>query len=105
LGQALYEQIIYDETGQLSTGSLLDYCLPTAEMVPPFVTEQMETPSPTNPIGVKGMGEGPTVGAPPAVVNAVVDALAPFGVRHIEMPLTSEKVWRAIQSGRNASKQ
>ena len=103
LGQALYEQIIYDETGQLATGTLMDYCLPTAEMVPPFVNERIETPSPTNPIGVKGMGEGPTVGAPPAVVNAVVDALAPFGVRHIEMPLTSEKVWRAMQSGRNAS--
>ena len=103
LGQALYEQIIYDETGQLSTGTLLDYCLPTAEMVPPFVNETIETPSPTNPIGVKGMGEGPTVGTPPAVVNAVIDALAPFGVRHIEMPLTSEKVWRAIQSGQKAS--
>ena len=98
LGQALYEQIIYDESGQLTTGTLLDYCLPTAEMVPPFVTKTMETPSPTNPIGVKGMGEGPTVGTPPAIVNAVVDALAPFGVRHIEMPLTPEKVWRAVQS-------
>ena len=99
LGQALYEQIIYDESGQLITGTLLDYCLPTAEMIPPFETEGMETPSPTNPLGVKGMGEGPTVGAPPAVVNAVVDALVPFGVRHIEMPLTSEKVWRAIHGG------
>ncbi len=104
LGQALYEQIVYDDTGQLATGTLMDYCLPTAEMVPPFVNETIETPSPTNPLGVKGMGEGPTVGTPPAVVNAVVDALAPFGVRHIEMPLTSEKVWRAIQSGRNASR-
>ena len=96
LGQALYEQIVYDEAGQLLTGSLMDYCLPRAAMVPAFVTAHLETPSPLNPLGVKGMGEGPTVGTPPAIVNAVVDALEPFGVRHIEMPLTPERVWRAI---------
>ena len=96
LGQALYEQIVYDEAGQLMTGSLMDYCLPRAGMVPSFVTAHLETPSPLNPLGVKGMGEGPTVGTPPAIVNAVVDALEPFGVRHIEMPLTPERVWRAI---------
>ena len=100
LGQALYEQIVYDETGQLITGSLMDYSLPTAEMVPTFVTTHLKTPSPMNPLGVKGMGEGPTTGTPPAVVNAVVDALEPFGVRHIEMPLTPERVWRAIEAGR-----
>ena len=100
LGQALYEQIIYDETGQLITGSLMDYSLPTAEMVPPFVTTYLETPSPLNPLGVKGMGEGATTGTPPAIVNAVVDALEPFGVRHIEMPLTPERVWRAIEADR-----
>ena len=76
----------------------MDYALPTAESMPDFVTEQIETPSPLNPLGVKGMGEGPTTGAPPAVVNAVVDALQPFGVRHIEMPLTPERVWRAIEA-------
>ncbi len=96
LGQALYEEIVYDDADQLVSGSFMDYCLPTAEMVPDFVTAQLETPSPFNPLGVKGMGEGPTVGATPAVVNAVVDALAPFGVRHIEMPLTPERVLRAI---------
>jgi len=96
LGQALYEQIVYDEAGQLLTGSLMDYCLPRAGMVPAFVTAHLETPSPLNPLGVKGMGEGSTVGTPPAIVNAVVDALEPFGVRHIEMPLTPERVWRAI---------
>ena len=68
-----------------------------AEMVPPFVTARLETPTSLNPLGVKGMGEGPTVGMTPAVVNAVVDALEPFGVRHIEMPLTPERVRRAIE--------
>ena len=96
LGQALYEQIVYDELGQLVTGSLLDYSMPTAEMIPSFITARLETPSPANPLGVKGMGEGPTVGTPPAIVNAVVDALEPLGVRHIEMPLTPERVRKAI---------
>jgi carbon-monoxide dehydrogenase large subunit len=103
IGPALYEHIIYDEDQQLLTGSLMDYALPTAEGMPQFVTEQIETPSPMNPLGVKGMGEGPTTGAPPAVVNAVVDALQPFGVRHIEMPLTPERVWRAIETARQTS--
>ncbi len=103
LGQALYEQIVYDEAGQLTTGSLMDYSLPTAEMVPSFVTARLETPTPLNPLGVKGMGEGPSVGTPPAIVNAVVDALEPFGVRHIEMPLTPERVWRAIQESGQAT--
>ncbi len=96
IGPALYEHVVYDENQQLLSGSLMDYALPTAENMPDFVTEQIETPSPLNPLGVKGMGEGPTTGAPPAVVNAVVDALEPFGVRHIEMPLSPERVWRAI---------
>ena len=101
IGQALYEDIIYDDNGQLLSGSLMDYALPTAEMMPEFISEFIETPSPTNPLGVKGMGEGPTTGAPPAVVNAVVDALAPFNVRDIAMPLTPERVWRAIQDAQN----
>ena len=101
IGQALYEDIIYDDNGQLLSGSLMDYALPTAEMMPEFVSEFIETPSPTNPLGVKGMGEGPTTGAPPAVVNAVVDALAPFNLRDIAMPLTPERVWRAIQDAQN----
>ena len=90
----------YDAAGQLVNGSLMDYAIPTAEMVPEFVTAFSETASPLNNLGVKGMGEGPTTGAPPAVVNAVVDALRPFGVTHIEMPLTPERVWRAIQDAR-----
>ena len=100
IGQALYENIVYDENGQLLSGSLMDYALPTAEMTPEFVTTTIETPSPMNPLGVKGMGEGPTTGAPPAVVNAVVDALRSFGVSDIDMPLTPERVWRAIESAR-----
>ena len=100
IGQALYEISEYDAGGQLVNGSLMDYAIPTAEMVPEFVTAFSETASPLNNLGVKGMGEGPTTGAPPAVVNAVVDALRPFGVTHIEMPLTPEKVWRAIQDAR-----
>ena len=103
IGQALYENIVYDEHGQLLSGSLMDYALPTAEMTPQFVTTTIETPSPTNPLGVKGMGEGPTTGAPPAVVNAVVDALRPFGVSDIDMPLTPERVWREIQDARTVN--
>ena len=97
LGQAMCEQIVYDEAGQLTTGSFLDYGLPTADMVPSFVTETIVTPTHLNPLGVKGMGEGPTVGMPPALVNAVVDALKPLGVRHIEMPLTPDRVRSAIE--------
>ena len=98
LGQALYEGSVYDDAGQLLNGSLMDYAIPTAETTPQFVTEFMETPSPINELGVKGMGEGPTTGTPPAVVNAVVDALASFGLTHIDMPLTPERVWRAIEA-------
>ena len=97
IGQALYEISEYDQAGQLLNGSLMDYAIPTAEMTPEFIVAFSETASPLNSLGVKGMGEGPTTGAPSAVVNAVVDALEPLGVRHIEMPLTPERVWRAIQ--------
>ena len=97
IGQALYEISEYDQAGQLLNASLMDYAIPTAEMTPEFVVAFSETPSPLNSLGVKGMGEGPTTGAPSAVVNAVVDALSPLGVSHIEMPLTPERVWRAIQ--------
>ncbi len=97
IGQALYEISEYDQAGQILNGSLMDYAIPTAEMTPEFVVAFSETPSPLNSLGVKGMGEGPTTGAPSAVVNAVVDALSPLGVTHIEMPLTPERVWRAIQ--------
>ncbi|MER3397429.1 MAG: carbon monoxide dehydrogenase [Chloroflexota bacterium] len=102
IGQALLERIAYDENGQLLTGSLLDYALPRADDLPVFIVDKTETPTPNNPLGVKGVGEAGTIGAPPAVVNAVVDALAPLGVRHIDMPLTPERVLRAIVEARQA---
>jgi len=97
VGQALWEGAHYDEAGQLVTGSLMDYALPRADFFPTIEMARTITPTPTNPLGVKGAGEAGTIGAAPAVVNAVVDALAPFGVRHLDMPLTPEKVWRAMQ--------
>ena len=98
LGQALMEEIAYDaETGQPLTGSLMDYALPRADQVPPLVVEYDESaPTTRNPLGVKGAGEAGCCGAPPAIVNAVLDALAEYGVTHIDMPLTPMKVWRAI---------
>ena len=98
IAEALYEQIAFDEDGQLLTASLLDYAVPTAHMVPEYELDNVETPSPNNPLGAKGIGESGCVAAPPAVVNAVLDALAPLGIENLEMPLTSEKVWRAIQA-------
>jgi aerobic carbon-monoxide dehydrogenase large subunit len=100
IGQALYEEVVYDQDGQLLTGTLMDYSLPIAEMVPTYETDFVETPSPTNPLGAKGVGESGTIGAPPAIVNAVLDALAPLGVKAIDMPLKPEKVWSVIQSAR-----
>ncbi len=97
LGQALFEQAVYDESGQLITGELMDYAIPKATMVPWIESSHTETPSPVNPLGVKGVGEAGTIGCSPAVVNSVVDALKPLGVRHIDMPLTPEKIWKLIE--------
>ena len=96
IGQALYEEVIYDDQGQLVTGELMDYALPKASQIPWFETDRTETPSPVNPLGVKGVGEAGTIGATPAIVNAVVDALAPYGVTHLDMPIRPEKIWRLI---------
>jgi carbon-monoxide dehydrogenase large subunit len=98
LGQALLEEVIYDaDTAQPLTGSLMDYCLPRADNVPSLVVEYDESaPTTRNPLGVKGAGEAGCCGAPPAIVNAVLDALAEYGVTHVDMPLTPMKVWRAI---------
>lgn len=104
VGQALWEHAQYDAaTGQLLTGSLLDYAIPRADRLPSFVTELSETPAPGNPLGVRAGGEGGTTPALGVVVNAVVDALGEFGVSHLEMPVTPERVWRAIQNGRASS--
>jgi carbon-monoxide dehydrogenase large subunit len=94
LGQALFEEVIYEENGQLITGSLMSYALPHAENLPRLQLARTETPTPLNPLGAKGVGEAGTVGSTPAIVNAVVDALSPFGVTHIDMPLKPEKIWR-----------
>ena len=101
LGQALWEQAVYDDSGQLVTGELMDYAVPKAHMMPWIESGHTVTPSPVNPLGVKGVGEAGTIGASPAVVNSVVDALSPLGVRHIDMPLTPEKIWKIV-SGRTA---
>src|SRR5437867_2983732 len=102
IGQALYEEVVYDENGQLLTGSLMDYAIPRAHDFPEFELDRTVTPSPVNPLGLKGVGEAGTIGSTPAVVNAVVDALAPFGITHIDMPVRSEKIWRILK-GRKAS--
>ena len=98
IGQALWECCAYDREGQLLSSSFMDYAIPRADMLPAFTTELSEVLSPTNPLGVRGGGEGGTTPALGAVANAVVDALAEFGVTHIEMPITPERVWRAIAS-------
>jgi carbon-monoxide dehydrogenase large subunit len=97
LGQVMMEQIVYDPRGQLLTGTLMDYAIPRADDMPEVVIEKMHTPSPRNPLGAKGLGEAGCIAIPPAIVNATVDALAPFGVSHVDMPLTPEKLWRAMQ--------
>jgi carbon-monoxide dehydrogenase large subunit len=97
IGQALFEQITYDDTGELVTGTLNDYAIARAEAFPTFETHHTETPTYLNPLGAKGIGEAATIGSTPATANAVIDALTPFGVRHVDVPCTPEKVWRAIQ--------
>ena len=100
LGQGLFETLAYEETtGQLLAGSFMDYAMPRADDVPLFEVDSHEVPTNVNPLGAKGVGEAGTVGALPALLNAVNDALAPLGVRHLDMPLTPERVWRAIQTG------
>jgi carbon-monoxide dehydrogenase large subunit len=99
IAQALFEEAVYDDAGNLTTGTFVDYTLPSAADLPSFTTERTETPSTTNPLGVKGVGEAGTIASTPAVVNAIVDALRPFGVNDIRMPATPERVWRAIHGG------
>lgn len=96
VSQALYEHVVYDDLGNPMTATLADYLVPAASDLPSFETKQLETPSPHNPLGFKGIGEAATIGSVPAVQNAVVDALSHLGVRHIDMPLHPERVWRAI---------
>jgi carbon-monoxide dehydrogenase large subunit len=95
--QALFEEVVHDAEGIPLSATLLDYGAPTANELPAFETEATITPSPLNPLGAKGIGESGTIGSTPAVQNAVVDALAHLGVRHLDMPLTPERVWRAVR--------
>jgi aerobic carbon-monoxide dehydrogenase large subunit len=101
VAQALWESAVYDENGQLQTSSLMEYPVPKAESIPPIELDRTETPTDVNPLGVKGAGETGTIASTPAVVNAVVDALAPLGIRHLDMPLTPERVWTAMQPARS----
>lgn len=100
VAQALFEEIAYDEDGNCVTGSLASYAMPSASDLPAFETGRTETPSPLNPLGAKGIGESGTIGATPAALNAVVDALAHLAVTHIDMPATPQRVWRAIEAAR-----
>jgi len=95
--QALWEEVQFDDEGNPLTANLMDYPFPSAAEFPSFERVEMETPTPLNPLGVKGIGEAGTIGATPAVQNAVVDALAHLGVRHVDMPCTPERVWRTIR--------
>ena len=96
IAQALMEEFVYDEDGNPQTANFMDYALVSAAELPSFERRPLETPSPLNPLGAKGIGESGTIGSTPAVQNAVVDALAHLGVRHVDIPTTSERVWRAI---------
>jgi carbon-monoxide dehydrogenase large subunit len=100
VGQALWEHGIYSEDGQLLAATMMDYAMPKADQLPMYETDRTVTPSPVNPLGVKGAGETGTIAATPTVVNAVIDALAPFGVTHLDMPLTPEKIWKAVKAAK-----
>jgi len=99
IGQVLFEQTVYDDSGQLLSGEFMDYAIPRAADVPEYILGSTVTPSPSNPMGIKGVGEAGTIGATPAIANAVMDALQPLGVRHLDLPMTPETVWRAISRG------
>jgi carbon-monoxide dehydrogenase large subunit len=96
IAQALLEEVVYDANGQLISGSLMDYAVPRADLFPTFTLDKTETPTPLNPLGVKGIGEAATIGSTPAIANAVIDALRHLNVRHVDIPLRSEKIWQAI---------
>jgi len=98
VGNALLEEIVYSSDGQLLTSTFMDYLLPSAIEVPHMIMDSMETPSPLNPLGVKGVGESGTIGAIPTIVNAVANALAPLGATVPEIPLTPERIWKAIRA-------
>jgi aerobic carbon-monoxide dehydrogenase large subunit len=100
IGQALFEGAVYDDDGQLKSGSMMDYALPKASYLPNFETYRTVTPSPHSPFGAKGAGEAGTIASTPAVVNAVVDALSHLGIHDLQMPITSQRIWAALQSAK-----
>jgi aerobic carbon-monoxide dehydrogenase large subunit len=102
LGQALVERTNYDTSGQLLSGSFMDYALPRADDLPDIEVDLLEVPSASNPLGVKGAGEAGSVGSPPAVINAIIDALSVRGVTHIDMPATPENIWNALSATKAA---
>jgi carbon-monoxide dehydrogenase large subunit len=104
IAQALYEEAAYDADGNLLTTTLADYLIPSAADLPTFVTDRTQTPSTTNPLGVKGVGEAGTIASTPAVVDAVIDALRPLGVTDVQMPCTAERVWRAINEAKGGAR-
>ena len=103
IGQALYEGVEFDERGNPITSNLADYSLPSAAEMPSFEVHSTETPSPLNPLGAKGIGEASTIGSTPAIQNAVIDAMAHLGVRHVDMPCTPERVWRTLRAAEAGS--
>ncbi len=100
IAQALYEEVVYAEDGTLRTGTMLDYAVPTANEMPPMTLDRTVTPSPTNELGVKGIGEAGTIAASAAVINAVCDALAPLGIRHVDMPASPDRIWKLMQEAK-----
>jgi carbon-monoxide dehydrogenase large subunit len=102
IGQALMEKVSYDASGQPITGSFMDYAMPRAGDIPLMLVGDHPSPATTNPLGTKGCGEAGCAGSLCTIVNAVVDALSDYGVTHIDMPLTSERIWRAIQDGKQS---
>jgi len=101
IAQALYEEVVYDESsGQLKTGTMIDYLVPSAGEIPPFILDKTITPSPTNDLGVKGIGEAGTIAASVAVINAICDALSPLGIKHVDMPATPDKLWHMMKEAR-----
>ena len=104
VAQALYEEAVYDDDGNLATGSMVNYLVPSAAELPNFEVERTESPSPTNPMGVKGVGETGTIASPAAVMNAVVDALSPYGITDIDMPAKPERIWRAITEAKGGTR-
>jgi len=101
IAQALFEEVVYDESsGQLRTGTFIDYAMPTANEIPELTLDRTVTPSPTNELGVKGIGEAGTIASSAAVINAICDALSPLGIKHVDMPASPDRLWKQIEEAR-----